>query len=207
MPKEHPVVFVIDDDESIRMGLKNLLESVGIVADAFVSAEEFIRSGSHNSPGCLILDVKLPGMSGLDLQEVLEKLGVKIPIIFITAHGDVPMVRRALKSGAIEFLTKPVQKEELLGAVHQALVRDHEIRVEQARISALQTRFEQLTLREREVMDLIVTGMPNKLVADKLGLSEVTVKLHRARVMQKMEADSLANLIRMSDQLKDRKIS
>jgi len=204
MPELRPTIFVVDDDASVRDAITNLLDSVGLHAQVFGSTEEFWNTPRPNTPSCLVLDVRLPGVNGLDFQEALEKSGVSIPIIFITAHGDVPMTSRAMKAGAIEFLMKPFQKEDLLAAIRQGLERDRLWREEHAQISALRERFQQLTAREREVMDLVVTGLINKQVGAQLGLSEVTVKIYRGRVMQKMEATSLAELVRMSDKLKPR---
>jgi FixJ family two-component response regulator len=204
MPELRPTIFVVDDDASVRDAITNLLDSVGLHAQVFGSTEEFWNTPRPNTPSCLVLDVRLPGVNGLDFQEALEKSGVSIPIIFITAHGDVPMTSRAMKAGAIEFLMKPFQKEDLLAAIRQGLERDRLRREEHAQISALRERFQQLTAREREVMDLVVTGLINKQIGAQLGLSEVTVKIHRGRVMQKMEATSLAELVRMSDKLKPR---
>jgi FixJ family two-component response regulator len=177
---------------------------VGLRAKVFGSTEEFWKAPRGNAPSCLILDVRLPGASGLEFQEQLAKARVSIPVIFITAHGDVPMTSRAMKAGAIEFLMKPFQKEELLAAVRHGLEKDRVQREQEAEIASLQSRVEQLTSREREVMDLVVTGLINKQIGSQLGLSEVTVKIHRSRVMQKMEAASLAELVRMSDKLKPR---
>jgi FixJ family two-component response regulator len=202
MTELRPTVFVVDDDASVRDAISNLLDSVGLHAEVFGSTEEFWNAPRPNAPSCLVLDVRLPGVSGLDFQEALEKSGVFIPIIFITAHGDVPMTSRAMKAGAIEFLMKPFQKEDLLAAIHQGLEGDRLWRLEQAQIASLRERYQQLTGREREVMDLVVTGLINKQIGAQLGLSEVTVKIHRGRVMQKMEATSLAELVRMSDKLK-----
>jgi FixJ family two-component response regulator len=199
-----PTIFVVDDDASVRDAISNLLDSVGLHAEVFGSTEEFWNAPRPNAPSCLVLDVRLPGVNGLDFQEALEKSGVFIPIIFITAHGDVPMTSRAMKAGAIEFLMKPFQKEDLLAAIHQSLERDRLWRQEQAKIASLRERYQQLTGREREVMDLVVTGLINKQIGAQLGLSEVTVKIYRGRVMQKMEATSLAELVRMSDKLKAR---
>jgi FixJ family two-component response regulator len=204
MPEPRPTIFVVDDDGSVRDAISNLLESVGLATQVFASTEEFCNAPRPDAPSCLVLDVRLPGVNGLDFQESLDKAGIFIPIIFITAHGDVPMTSRAMKAGAIEFLMKPFQKEDLLAAIRQGLERDQIWREEHAQISFLRDRFEQLTSREREVMDLVVTGLINKQIGAQLGLSEVTVKIHRGRVMQKMHAASLADLVRMSDKLKPR---
>ena len=204
MADARPTIFVVDDDASVRDAISNLLEAVGLRAKLFASTEEFWKAPRPNGPSCLVLDVRLPGVSGLEFQEQLAKANLSLPIIFITAHGDVPMTSRAMKAGAIEFLMKPFQKEDLLAAVHHGLDRDRIRREEQAEVSILQSRVEQLTSREREVMDLVVTGLINKQIGAQLGLSEVTVKIHRSRVMQKMEAASLADLVRMSDKLKPR---
>jgi FixJ family two-component response regulator len=204
MAEVFPTIFVIDDDASVRDAIGNLLESVGFRAKMFGSTEEFWKAPRPNAPSCLILDVRLPGASGLEFQEQLAKAGILIPVIFITAHGDVPMTTRAMKAGAIEFLMKPFQKEELLAAVRHGIAMDRIQREEQAEISILQSRVEQLTSREREVLDLVVTGLINKQIGVRMGLSEVTVKIHRSRVMQKMEAASLAELVRMSDKLRHR---
>jgi FixJ family two-component response regulator len=204
MPEVRPTIFVVDDDASVRDAISNLLESVGLHARVFGSTEEFWNASRPDAPSCLVLDVRLPGVNGLDFQEALEKAGVFIPIIFITAHGDVPMTSRAMKGGAIEFLMKPFQKSDLLAAIHQGLERDRLWRQEHTEISSLRSRFQQLTAREREVMDLVVTGLINKQIGAQMGLSEVTVKIYRGRVMQKMEATSLVELVRMSDKLKPR---
>jgi len=204
MPEPRPTIFVVDDDASVRDAISNLLESVGLQARLFGSTEEFRNAPRPDAPSCLVLDVRLPDVNGIDFQEALEKAGIFIPIIFITAHGDVPMTSRAMKAGAIEFLLKPFQKEDLLAAIDQGLERDRLWREEDAQISSLRERFRQLTSREREVMDLVVTGLINKQIGAQLGLSEVTVKIHRGRMMQKMQASSLAELVRMSDKLKPR---
>lgn len=195
------MIYVIDDDPSVREAIQNLLESVGMAAQVFASTYEFSRADHPPEPSCLILDVRLPGVSGLEFQSTLKKQGVSLPIIFITAHGDVPMTSRAMKAGAIEFLMKPFQKQELLAAVRHGLERDEASRREQAEIGALQSRFEQLTMREREVMQLVAAGRTNKEIGASLGLSEVTVKIHRSHMMQKMQVASVAELVRISDRL------
>src|SRR5579883_3346360 len=203
MPSDsRSIVFVIDDDASVRDAIRTLLKSVGLESAGFGSTDEFLAHRRTEVPSCLVLDIRLPGVTGLDFQDELKKSGIRIPIIFITAHGDIPMALRAMKAGAVEFLTKPFQKQDLLAAIHQALDRDRIRRAEEAEVALLQSRFERLTPREREVLDLVVTGLLNKQIAAKLGLSEVTVKAHRGQAMHKMEADSLAGLVRMTERLK-----
>jgi FixJ family two-component response regulator len=197
-----PTVFIIDDDRGMRQSIQDLVESVGLRAESFATGEEFLRRKRTNDPSCLVLDVRLPQMSGLDFQRRLAETGVQIPIIFVTAHGDVPMSVRALKSGAVEFLTKPFRDQDLLDAIHQALQRDRAARERQAEIHDLQERYQALTAREREVMTLVVSGMLNKQIASEIGASEATVKIHRGHVMQKMQAGSVVDLLRMADKLK-----
>ena len=195
------IVFVIDDDESIREALKSLIRSVGLSVETFASAQEFLQSKRPDVPACLILDVRMPGLSGLDLQRDLSETNIHIPIIFITGHGDIPMSVRAMKAGAVEFLTKPFRDQDLLDAIQQALERDRYARSEQADNADLRNRYESLTPRETEVFGLVVKGLLNKQIALQLGTSEITVKLHRRQVMEKMQADSLPDLVRMSERL------
>ena len=204
MPEANSLIFVVDDEASVRAAISDLLESVGLRAEVFASTEEFLNASRPDVPSCLVLDVKLPGMSGLEFQDALRRSNVAIPIIFITAHGDVPMVRRAMKAGAVEFLTKPFKKKDLLAAIHQSLERDRARREEETAVFELSSRFASLSSREREVMELVTTGLLNKQIAAQLGLSEVTVKLHRRHIMEKMQAASLAELVRMFDRLKAR---
>jgi FixJ family two-component response regulator len=196
------MVFVIDDDESVRDAVTNLLEAVNIRAQAFASTEAFFRTGRPDTGCCLVLDLQLPGTTGLQFQQSLRRVQIEIPIVFITAYGDVPTAMRAVKAGAIEFLTKPFQKEDLLSAVYRGLEKDRAYLQQRAENTAVQARFADLTNREAEVMELVTEGLSNKEIAWKLDLSEPTVKIHRSRVMQKMQAGSLPELVRMADRLR-----
>jgi len=197
-----PTVFIVDDDADVRESLQELLESVGLHSQSFGTAQEFLAARHGDSPSCLILDVRLPGISGLDLQHELKRARISIPIVFLTAHADVPMSVKAMKSGAVEFLTKPFRHQDLLDAVQRSLTRARSVREKEQELAQLRHRYEQLSVREREVMSLVVTGMLNKQIAAELAASEATVKMYRSQVMKTMQANSLPDLVRMADKLK-----
>jgi FixJ family two-component response regulator len=201
MVEERAVVFVIDDDPSMRLALEDLVSTVGLEVRAFAAPQEFMQSKPPDKPGCLVLDVRLPGMSGLTFHQELAKAGLALPVIFITGHGDIPMSVRAMKAGAVEFLTKPFHDQDLLDAIHAAIERDRKRRREAVRLTELRERFATLTERERQIMTLVVIGRANKQIAAELNLSEMTVKVHRGQVMRKMHAGSLPELVRMADRL------
>jgi RNA polymerase sigma factor (sigma-70 family) len=201
MTEAAPIAYVVDDDPSVRRAIRRLLESVGFQVELFGSTLEFLRAKRPDVSSCLVLDIRLPGKSGLDLQRELAEANIQIPIIFITAHGDIPMTVRAMKAGAVEFLTKPFRDQDLLDAAHVALERDRTRRQQEAEIATLRERFESLTPREREVLPLVISGLLNKQIAGEIGASEGTVKVHRSQLMRKMGAESLADLVRMGEKM------
>jgi RNA polymerase sigma factor (sigma-70 family) len=201
MTERQPIVFIVDDDASVREALKSLIRSVGLHVELFGSATEFLEAQRPDAPSCLVLDVRLPGISGLDLQRRLADANVHVPIIIITGHGDIPMSVRAMKAGAIEFLSKPFRDQDLLDAIQVALERSRTRRQREAEIAVLRVRFESLSPRERDVVTKVVSGMLNKQIADEIGIAENTVKVHRSRAMEKMQAQSLADLVKMVERL------
>ena len=201
MAEAEPIVFVVDDDPSIRRAMRRLIGSVGLQVELFGSAKEFLLSKRPDGPSCLVLDIRLPGISGLDFQRELAAANIHLPIIFITAHGDIPMTVRAMKAGAVEFLTKPFRDQDLLDAIHAALEQDRAKRQQEEEMATLRQRWESLTPREREVLPLVVSGLLNKQIAAEIGTSETTVKVHRGQLMRKMGADSLAELVRLAERI------
>ena len=201
MSQQNPTVYVVDDDVSVREALRNLLQSVGLKVELFDSADNFLATKATAAPSCLILDVRLPGLSGIDLQRHIAEAKHQIPIVFITGHGDIPMSVRAMKAGAVEFLTKPFRDQDLLDAVHEAVERDREARSRETEMADLHRRYATLTIREQQVLGFVVCGLINKQIAAEIGISEATVKLHRGRLMDKMQAESLADLISTAQKL------
>lgn len=201
LTEQQGVVFVIDDDSLLRESIADLVRSVGLGACAFGSPQEFLQAHRPDAPGCIVLDVRLPGASGLEFQRILTDTGIELPVIFITGYGDISMSVKAIKSGAKEFLTKPVRDQELLDAVHACIAQDRARREQAGEVAGLRARFETLTPRERDVLPLVISGRPNKQIASELGLSELTVKVHRTQIMRKMQARSLVDLVRMADKL------
>jgi FixJ family two-component response regulator len=206
LPEPDPIVWVVDDDVSLREALGSLIRSAGLRVETFASAQEFLARSQVDTPNCLVLDVQLPALSGLDLQKRMAEANLEIPIVFITGHGNIPMSVRAMKAGAVEFLTKPLADRDLLEAIQQAISRDRVARQQKAKMRQLQDRYQSLTPREREVMERVVSGLLNKQVAAELGTTEFTVKVHRGRVMRKMQCNSFADLVRMSEMLGVRRV-
>jgi FixJ family two-component response regulator len=204
MNDSRPIVFVVDDDPAVSVSMKRLIRSLGLEVQTFSSAEDFLRTNRPDAPGCLVLDVRLPDLSGLDLQQELAKGNVDLPIVFVTGHADIPMSVRAMKAGAVEFLTKPFREQDLLEAIQHAIGQHRTSRQQRAEISELQQRQDLLTPREREVFPLVASGLLNKQIAHQLGASEKTIKIHRSQLMRKMKANSLADLVRMSERLRVR---
>jgi FixJ family two-component response regulator len=201
MTDTDPIVFIVDDDDSVRKALTRLIKSVDLTVETFASADDFLKRDSHNGPACLVLDIRMPGLSGLDLQDELVAAGRTLPIIFVSAHGNIPLSVRAMKAGAVDFIEKPFEDQTLLDAINQSLKKDRQAKLEQAEVREIQRRADSLTPREREVFALVVSGKLNKQIAFKLGTSERTIKAHRARVMKKMQAKSLADLIRLAEKV------
>ena len=201
MPQPDAVIAIVDDDPSVREGLGSLLRSAGLHVETFASAQEFLTHPASQTPSCLVLDLQLPGLSGLDLQKRMAEIGLGIPIVFLTGHGNIPASVQAMKAGAVEFLTKPFDDEQLLRAIHEAIERDRRMRQQHAIMRELRDRYGSLTSREQEVMEQVVSGLLNKQIAAELNITEFTVKIHRGRVMRKMHADSLADLVRMAENL------
>jgi len=201
MPQPDAVIAIVDDDPSVREGLGSLLRSAGLHVETFASAQEFLAHPASQTPSCLVLDLQLPGLSGLDLQKRMAEIGLGIPIVFLTGHGNIPASVQAMKAGAVEFLTKPFDDEQLLRAIHEAIERDRRMRQQHADMRELRDRYGSLTSREQEVMEQVVSGLLNKQIAAELNITEFTVKIHRGRVMRKMDADSLADLVRMAENL------
>jgi FixJ family two-component response regulator len=201
MSKQSPLVYVVEDDSSVREALESLIRSVGFRVQMFTSARDFLREKAPDEPACLILDVRLPGLSGLELQQELARADIRIPIIFLTGHGDIPMTVKAMKAGALEFLTKPFRDQDLLDAIDHAIEKDRVVQTERRNLAYLRRHFDSLTQREREVMQLVISGLLNKQIASMLGTSETTIKVHRKNIMRKMKAGSLADLVRMAGHL------
>ena len=201
MTDTDPIVFIVDDDNSVRKALTRLVKSVDLTVEAFASADDFLKRDSHNGPACLVLDIRMPGLSGLDLQDELVAAGRTLPIIFISAHGNIPLSVRAMKAGAVDFIEKPFEDQTLLDAIHQSLKKDRQAKLGQAELREIQRRVDSLTPREREVFAHVVSGKLNKQIAFELGTTERTIKAHRSRVMKKMQAKSLADLIRLAEKV------